>query len=168
MTLIDSDRFGHRKSSNVVILMTYTYVYRIFTVKNSIKNFVRWNFFFFYRCPSVADEGVYRWETTGFMNVTLGIRDPTELEPPDDCEPMQPTQEKQVGNLQSVKETFEVFSNYTKLADVAFWYCFVVKIKINSVKNLPLIGIESATLGLWHSLCLHSHALTIVLTHHCL
>ena len=30
------------------------------------------------------------------MNVILGIRDPTELEPPDDCEPMQPTREKQV------------------------------------------------------------------------
>ena len=29
------------------------------------------------------------------MNVTLGIRDPTELKPPDECEPMQP-QKKQV------------------------------------------------------------------------
>ena len=91
------------------------------------------------------------------MNVTLGIRNPTELEPPDDCEAMQPTQEKQVGNLQSVKETFEVFSNYTKLADEALWYCFVVKIKITSVKSLAPIymGVEPATLKISKKIMLY-------------
>ena len=54
--------------------------------------------------------------------------------------------------------------NYTKLANLAFLYCLVVKCKINSAKSLPLMGIEPATLGLWHILCLHFHALTTELT----
>ena len=33
------------------------------------------------------------------------------------------------------------FRNYTKLADLAFLYYFIVKIKTNSVKSLPQIGI---------------------------
>ena len=60
------------------------------------------------------------------------------------------------------------FHDYTKLADLAFLHCFVVKNKINSAKSLPPIGIELATLGLWHPLCLHSYTLTNVSTHHCL
>ena len=42
--------------------------------------------------------------------------------------------------------------NCTKLADLVFLYCFVVKSKINSAKSLPAMGIETATLGLWHPL----------------
>ena len=42
--------------------------------------------------------------------------------------------------------------NCTKLADLAFLYCFVVKSNINSAKSLPQMGIECATLGLWHPL----------------
>ena len=56
------------------------------------------------------------------------------------------------------------FRNYTKLADLVFLYSFLVTGKINSAKHLPLIGIEPATIGLWHLLCLHSHALTTELT----
>ena len=52
------------------------------------------------------------------------------------------------------------FRNYTTLADLAFLYCLLVKSKINSSKNLPPMGIEPATLGLLHLLCLHFHALT--------
>ena len=46
-----------------------------------------------------------------------------------------------------------------------FFYCFIVKCKINSAKSLTPIGIEPATLGLWHLLCLHSHALTTELSY---
>ena len=60
------------------------------------------------------------------------------------------------------------FHNDTKLADLTFLYDFVVKSKINSAKSLHLMGIELATLGLWHSLCLYYHALSTLLTHHCL
>ena len=44
------------------------------------------------------------------------------------------------------------FSNYTKLVDLAFLYCFVVKSKIKSAKSLPIICIEPATLGTMASL----------------
>ena len=40
------------------------------------------------------------------------------------------------------------FDNYTKLADLTFLYCFIVKNKINSLKGLSPMGIEPATLGL--------------------
>ena len=54
--------------------------------------------------------------------------------------------------------SFLFFRSYTKLADLAFLYDFVVKCKINSAKCLPPMGIEPATLVLWCLSCLHSQA----------
>ena len=52
------------------------------------------------------------------------------------------------------------YRNYTKLSGLAFLYCSIVKCNINSAKSLPPMGIESATLGLWHLICVRSQALT--------
>ena len=50
--------------------------------------------------------------------------------------------------LSFLKKIVVFFRDYTKFADLAFLYYFVVKIKINSAKSFPPMGIEPETLGL--------------------
>ena len=43
--------------------------------------------------------------------------------------------------------SIEFWNKYTKLAMLSFLYCFVVKGKLISAKDSPLVGIESAALS---------------------
>ena len=53
-----------------------------------------------------------------------------------------------------------VFPYCTKLVMLSFLYCFGEKSKIISV-NIPPVGIEPGTFGLWDLLFIHYHAFLI-------
>ena len=89
-------------------------------------------------------------------SVHAGIS-PPEKTPPEQTPPEQ-TSPRDTATAADGTHPTGMHSCYTKLIDLVFLYCFVVKCNINSAKTLCPMLTDHATLRLWHLWCLHSHA----------